>query len=65
MEPFLNALTFPSCTAVLPEQDELHLGGGTLNDCRGVLVAPPIKNLVVNLKCRQRGGDELPDVHRC
>lgn len=32
MEPFLNAQTFPPCTAVLPEQDELHLGGGTLND---------------------------------
>lgn len=24
-------------------------------------MAPPIKNLVVNLKCRQRGGDELPN----
>lgn len=42
-----------ACTAVLPEQNEFHLGGGALNDGRGVLVAPPIENLVVNLKCRQ------------
>lgn len=33
----------------LPEQDEFHLGDGALNDGRGVLVTPPIKNLVVNL----------------
>ncbi len=44
---------FPACLAVLPEQDEFHLGGGALDDGRGVLVAPPIKDLVVNLTDRQ------------
>lgn len=64
---FVSALTFhtsyhqslPACLAVLPEQDEFHLGGGALNDGRCVLVTPPIKNLVVNLMEKRRQSDEF------
>lgn len=35
--------------SVLPEEDQLYFSSGALDDGRGVLVTPPIKNLVVNL----------------
>lgn len=33
----------------LPEEDQLYFSRGALDDGRGVLVTPPIKNLVVDL----------------
>lgn len=35
--------------SVLPEEDQLYFSSGALDDGRGVLVTPPIKNLVVDL----------------
>lgn len=50
---------FPACLAILPEQNEFHLGSGALNDGRGILVTPPVKDLAVDLTDKQKSEGRL------